>query len=372
MLDAARDFQRNQLGGERGSIPSPSMEPCLEVLIRNDTGDALDAGAVVKLSSPIVSAVDHPEAVRGRPVFSAQTPTAAGDAIAILSQPIPDEAFGRAVVEGIAVLDVYVHQSGHTHAIPVAGETVPDSAPAGPMRILWKESGDDALKRCIVAVGNVPARFPVTIAGGGSDGNGHTAYSWTLDALSATGAWAASSPTVVGTLDAYPTDIYSGSVLITNVPVARVGSRVWMEPTAKGKLAFVLNQYADWTGGSDYVPGLVSTEEQTFKGDKTFEDDIDVNGSATVEGNIHSLEGNIVAVEGVIQAGASEETGGSFNCQGINGVTTSIRVMTMAPSLATEWEPSGAVWSIVSRGGIIVGVVEDGAMDPPPFTGSFP
>lgn len=151
--DSARDYLARR-GGEAasGSLLS-SIFPAVTVLVRNNTGSTLAYPGVLALGDPVISAVDEPQTVQQQPGFEGDVPAAATDVFAVVIESIEDGAFGRGVVQGVAVCDIDVTDTGHEFAAPTPGdETQLTSAASGPARIVWKDSGTGT-KRAVVLLG---------------------------------------------------------------------------------------------------------------------------------------------------------------------------------------------------------------------------
>ena len=94
-------------------------------------------------------------------------PTADGF-FGILREPIQDDAVGLVQVSGCCMATIDVSDTGHTYAIPVAGDYLLASADAGPIEIIYKPSGTGELE-CVVRFAGV------------SGGGGTTLYRFTLN-----------------------------------------------------------------------------------------------------------------------------------------------------------------------------------------------
>lgn len=152
---ARRRFETGA-GADRGGADAAS----LVVLVRNDTGGDLPIRSVLKITDPVLSLVDHPLAIQDQPAFSAVAPAAATDLVVITLEPIAEDRIGRAALAGVALVEVSVGSSGHTHATPSSGVTARlASGTSGIARIISKESGTGN-KRAVVLLGG----------GGGSGG----------------------------------------------------------------------------------------------------------------------------------------------------------------------------------------------------------
>lgn len=150
--DAAREYRRRRAGGLLSGPLAAAVEPSHTVLVSNQTGSPLSERAVLALGTPTVSAVDDPFGVQARPLFPGTLADSTSDPFGILLEPLDSSKVGRAVVGGVAVCDLNVTDSTHTHARPSTTSTaVLDSAAAGPAKIVWKESGTGT-KRAVVLI----------------------------------------------------------------------------------------------------------------------------------------------------------------------------------------------------------------------------
>lgn len=153
LIDTA-NLTRKQRMGPAGARPAqqPPVTPANLAYIKWTTGSLLER-SVVKISDPVISAVDNPVTVQRTPVFTAGTPDATDNAFAITIEPTAAGTISKAVVSGVAVVDVNVSDITHQFAAPAAGQTgYLASAASGPARILWKDTGT-GIKRAVVLLG---------------------------------------------------------------------------------------------------------------------------------------------------------------------------------------------------------------------------
>lgn len=149
--DAAKRDRLRRFDARGGPI-GRDLNSSLTVLIRNDTGSNLDAFSVLRITGVVFSTgpVDKPFEFVAMPLMTGATPNDADNPIAILSEPIPEDGIGRAVIQGMVLVDVLINDVAHEYAIPIASDrTKLESADAGPARILWKESSGST-RRCAV------------------------------------------------------------------------------------------------------------------------------------------------------------------------------------------------------------------------------
>jgi hypothetical protein len=227
LLDAARAYSGGKLPGAAVGKLVADVAPSVTVLVRNDTGGALSWPAVLALGDPEISAVDYPHEVQRQPLFSGDAPASPTDAFALMVEPLADGKIGVGVVAGVAVCEVAVSDAGHAYAVPETGETARlASAPFGPAKIVWKESGTGN-KRAVVIVGQGGSgdEFDAEITGG-SDAAG---YSWKRVELTGANTWTdATEPApLTGTNDAYRMPSASSS----NLPAIPAGQVVPIRPS---------------------------------------------------------------------------------------------------------------------------------------------
>lgn len=155
-LEVVRRFGGSRGTSGSGPISTEPIQPAVQVYVRNDTGDDLDWGAILKLSDTIVDITvdeDVPEAV-ARPVFAGTAPSTSVDPFVVLKEPIADGQIGRGTIMGVAVCDISVVVESHGFAFPgVDGVDRLRSGFTGPAKILWKESGTGTKRARVLLCG---------------------------------------------------------------------------------------------------------------------------------------------------------------------------------------------------------------------------
>lgn len=144
LVDSAKLVRQRLSKGNIGGRPISNRQGpgSLEVMVQNDTGSSLVERSIVELTTPLVDATVYTLDNQERPAFLAVAPTGATSSIAVLVDPLTDGAVGRAVLFGVAVVNLSVTNSGDGYCGPTASNTTRlTTAAAGPIRILWKESG---------------------------------------------------------------------------------------------------------------------------------------------------------------------------------------------------------------------------------------
>lgn len=156
LCDSAREFARYKRGrtdsAPLGAQRVDPQTPATYAIVKWESALALAEFAVVTYGTPVILPDDTPKAfeVSDMPVFIGTTPAATTDPIVILTEPVAQNAYGRAVTCGIAVVDVDVIDADHTHATATASNnTKLTSGMRGQAKILYKPSGTGT-KRSIV------------------------------------------------------------------------------------------------------------------------------------------------------------------------------------------------------------------------------
>lgn len=149
---AARLAMRGRDAGA-GEPGADGAGAALVVHVRNDTGADLPVRSVLALGDPLLTLPADSLQIQDLPAFAGDAPASADDLVVVLLEPVAADAVGRAVLAGVAVVDVDVSDATHTHAAPAAGQTTMlDSADSGPTQIIARESGTGT-KRAVVLLG---------------------------------------------------------------------------------------------------------------------------------------------------------------------------------------------------------------------------
>lgn len=167
-IDAAQ-FERESRGKGDGA-PFGGIDDPAAVLVRNQSGAAVGRFGVLTPSASTIDPAANLGAFQDALCIDAATPTAAGQPIIVLLEPLAAGAIGTGVVAGAVQCQVNVSNAGHTYATTINGDaaklaSVADSS-AGACPILWKQSGT-GVKWAVVLLPSV-----VGSAGGGSSGLG--------------------------------------------------------------------------------------------------------------------------------------------------------------------------------------------------------
>lgn len=138
VADSAEWYRR------RASLPQDRQIPVdgNRVIVKNASGSAQEIGAVLAITNTdVLTAVDR------------DFPWVTGDSLdannfwfplCVLLEPLASGTFGPALVSGVAIVNVNVGATTHTHAYPVGTAAVLVSGTFGPIKILSELSGTGA------------------------------------------------------------------------------------------------------------------------------------------------------------------------------------------------------------------------------------
>lgn len=167
--DAMADYASRRLAAAEPADPSlPRQYDPAVAIVRNDTGEALEAFAVVGLDDPEFDFSDDdsiPSDWLDRPEVSAVVPEflAHDGRFAITLEPAAEEGLVRCVLSGIVPCRVLVVEDEEAYtfadirATSVASEALQALAllPSGTAQVLWREDGV-GLKWALVRLGSSP------------------------------------------------------------------------------------------------------------------------------------------------------------------------------------------------------------------------
>jgi hypothetical protein len=139
-IDAAADYRRRTLGIEGRYKQRDSRSGV--VIVRNQSGSALDQFAVVELGNVIIGPSDNEQEFRSRTTFDVTTPAEEPGTMAILQEPIAAGGTGRAMLFGVTPVRLDVTDETHEYAEVTPSEPgYLTSAATGDARVLYKEDG---------------------------------------------------------------------------------------------------------------------------------------------------------------------------------------------------------------------------------------
>jgi len=139
-IDAA-DFVKQQQADVNSSAPRRDTKPGV-VMLRNNTGSALEQFKVVSVGDLIIKPADNEQEFRNNaPVFEAEKITGNNKdkPFGILQRPLAKSECGFAMVTGITPVKINIGSASHEYAEPDSSGL--KSAETGAVRIIWKETG---------------------------------------------------------------------------------------------------------------------------------------------------------------------------------------------------------------------------------------
>lgn len=170
-------------------------------LVKNATGEDLERWAGVAIADPIfgppetgpvpLDFTERLNLIGTSPVIDAHLAR-----LAIFREPVLDGQIGEAVLLGVTPCRIEVTSESHTHARLANASPLVISAPDGPARILFKESGTGTKWALVEITAAVKRRnlFAVKVTRtGGSAGTATTAATWTYTVATLEGATIATS-----------------------------------------------------------------------------------------------------------------------------------------------------------------------------------
>ena len=124
---------------------------------------------VLQLTEPVIDPAEALEAWAGSdPVFHGHTPAADhGGLVAILLEPVPGCAMGRAVVSGVVQTQITVSDAGHRYAKPSGRTLVSTDDATAPCQILWP-LGETGTVYAVVRLSNGDGSDATTTTAAGS------------------------------------------------------------------------------------------------------------------------------------------------------------------------------------------------------------
>ena len=133
------------------SLTTPANPTHTKIKVANATGATLQRFSIVQIAEPLISPTQNLHDFLTNPTFHATSPTGADCRIAITQEPLAPGAIGWAVCAGIT--HAYITGPQHNFGRPTPSHTdALETADAGPITILWQESGEGH-RRAIIRIG---------------------------------------------------------------------------------------------------------------------------------------------------------------------------------------------------------------------------
>ena len=122
--------------------------------IENASGVDRDRFEVLAIDGTVFSPDENLTEFQNRIAFRGVTPTDTTSPVAILLEPVADGRIGRAVVSGVAVVQVDLIDTEHTHAVAIEDDSTKlESAEGGSIEILVIDRSATGTKWAIVRIG---------------------------------------------------------------------------------------------------------------------------------------------------------------------------------------------------------------------------
>jgi hypothetical protein len=153
-IDAAQDYLRRRQ--DQGGEARPGPREMGIVLVKNDSGADCDRFAVLGISGILYTPTENEEGFKNRPALVGDTPAAPDHRgkFVILQEPVAAGNLGRACAGGVTPVQIAVTDEDHGFAdISDGSSATLASAPSGPARILYRETGTGT-KWAVVLLGS--------------------------------------------------------------------------------------------------------------------------------------------------------------------------------------------------------------------------
>lgn len=150
-VETALAHKRSQLSH---TVGSQHAAPANTIKVRNETGQAVPRFGVIGLGEPIILPSTNLAEFQSQVAFRGTLPQP-GKPFAITQEPIPAGAVGAVILTGTTPVRITVTEETLVTAGPTDAVNNLITAPNGPARILWKESGTGE-KWAVVQLGVLP------------------------------------------------------------------------------------------------------------------------------------------------------------------------------------------------------------------------
>lgn len=217
------------------------------VRLRNAAAVDLDAHSVVAVSVPTFGPSDDLDAFEYRLILDGSKPAQATEgSLAILTAPLAQDEIGLAAIAGVVVCKVDVTDPTALYAAEIVDEVgYLRTAPHGPARILWRESGSSGVKWAVVRLqGETDGEFDAVVTASTARGTSPQSWVYTIKRATVdpvTGIWTAASgaPELLATNKAEDTSHYQHGQSLSPAGATMTPSAVAGPVTAKFAHAWV-------------------------------------------------------------------------------------------------------------------------------------
>lgn len=183
ILDMLADWKSRKHGGRGDGFQA--TQQATVVLLHNTSGSAVGRHGVLSVVGPLLTPTQNLNEFESSVKLAGYTPSSGTPGkFAITLEPIASGAIGRAVIAGVAIVQVEVTDSTHTRADTTSVTTKLTSSLTGSAEILWRETGSTGLKWAIVRLGP-PVELPCAYFSGtlGASGTDYGSTDATLTAV---------------------------------------------------------------------------------------------------------------------------------------------------------------------------------------------
>lgn len=129
----------------------------VEVLVKNTSGSPLASRfGILQVNSPrVVYSAANAQAFFDEDTLLGVTPAVAAPFV-VVQEPLSADGFGIARLLGLTRCSLDVVHADHTHAYPTTDPAKLKTGPAGPARIVWKETGTGTKWGVVMLTGAAP------------------------------------------------------------------------------------------------------------------------------------------------------------------------------------------------------------------------
>lgn len=139
--------------------PMPTARDSNTAILRNDSGELLEAGSVLEITDEFIPS----EPLIDDEIQASSDLPAMANGFGITLSRIGDGDSGPCQISGVCMALVNVTDASHRYATPASGESVLQSAITGPVRILVNPSGTTGETPCFIRLQQVSSSTDVDI-----------------------------------------------------------------------------------------------------------------------------------------------------------------------------------------------------------------
>lgn len=158
------------------------------ILVRNDSGQAVDRWGVLQIGGIVIdpsSSAAAASTFQDQPCVIGVMPTGVGEPFVVAIEPIASSGIGRAAIAGVVQCKLDVTNAGDKFAGPKTGSSAEMKTGGGSSRILWKQGGTGGGKWGLVRISGGDGD-PVRLC--------KTTAVWNRDTIATLNVWEAGAP----------------------------------------------------------------------------------------------------------------------------------------------------------------------------------